>query len=261
MKNFSGEIIALDIGGTKIYGCRYSSSFKVLDEITVRTESGKRTLENITTTISRLKTSKVKAISIAFAGFINPDKGIIIHSPNISGLKNVRLASILKKQFRLPVFIDNDANLFALAESRLKKSTNLLGIIVGTGVGSGIIINNSIYHGHDYLAGEIGHAFANIKGTSVIERLITQKSTSPVHSRHISRWLAGLILTFNPQTIVFGGGIGTHLIRDQKTRIIKEVKNIIKKLNFPARVDIRISQIKNSGALGAAILAQEKLMT
>ena len=64
---------------------------------------------------------------------------------------------IIEKKFKVPVSINNDANCFALGEKHFgKKYNNMVGLIIGTGVGAGIIINGKLYCGHNCGAGEFG---------------------------------------------------------------------------------------------------------
>jgi glucokinase len=87
--------------------------------------------------------------------------------PNLPGWKNVKLKQILEKITRLPVFLDNDANLMSLAEARVgaaKGARYAVCLTLGTGVGGGIIIEKNIYRGANNASGEIGHIPINEKG-------------------------------------------------------------------------------------------------
>lgn len=100
-------------------------------------------------------------------GPIDEKSGVVHFFPNIPGFREVNLKSILERKLRLPVFLDNDAKLMALAEYRLGHARgfkNALCITLGTGVGGGIIIEGSLYRGKDNAAGEIGHVPINEKG-------------------------------------------------------------------------------------------------
>jgi glucokinase len=77
------------------------------------------------------------------------------------------MRDILKKELGLPVLIDNDAKLMALAEYKLgaaKGFYNVLCMTLGTGIGGGLIINGKLYRGFNNAAGEVGHLPINEKG-------------------------------------------------------------------------------------------------
>jgi len=157
------EIIGIDIGATKIAFGRVKiqdTRYKIQDTIKIKTPKERRkAVKVIIENIRKLLTEKVKGIGIGMPGPLDRQRGIIHFAPNLSGWKNLDLKKPLEKEFKIPVFFDNDANCFALAESRFGAAKNLayvVGLTIGSGLGGGIIIDGSIYHGADF-AGEIGH--------------------------------------------------------------------------------------------------------
>ncbi|HEY5714698.1 MAG TPA: ROK family protein, partial [Candidatus Gracilibacteria bacterium] len=156
------HIIGLDIGGTKIYVANYDTELSLISDHQTPTESHKgaeRIYQNILAAIKQVQTPEAKAVGIAWAGFVDKDGQTIRKGPNISGFEDFPLGQRLQKELGLPVVIGNDARLFALAEchTRTPISECLLGIILGTGVGSGLIIKGEIFKGAHNFAGEIGH--------------------------------------------------------------------------------------------------------
>ncbi|MHB1679904.1 MAG: ROK family protein [bacterium] len=106
-----------------------------------------------------LNNINIKAIGISAAGQIEKEKGIITYSPNLNW-KNVHIKEELENSFNIPVFIDNDVKTIAYAEWKLGAGQgikNLICIFIGTGIGSGLIINNKLIDGCSGSAGEIGH--------------------------------------------------------------------------------------------------------
>ncbi|MFH0877683.1 MAG: ROK family protein [Candidatus Omnitrophota bacterium] len=104
--------------------------------------------------------SHMKALGIGLPGPIDFDRGIVLSLTNIRGWNKFALRSYLKKYFSCPIFLENDANCMALAESRLgaaKTASCALCLTLGTGVGGGLILNKKIYRGPFYFGGEIGH--------------------------------------------------------------------------------------------------------
>ncbi|MBI5779080.1 MAG: ROK family protein [Planctomycetes bacterium] len=103
----------------------------------------------------------VRGVGLACPGSIDAERGIILaDSPNLIGWKGTKVKQELEKALKIPVFIDNDANLAGWGEKCWgagKKATNLICLTLGTGVGGGIIIDNQIYRGSHFYAAEIGH--------------------------------------------------------------------------------------------------------
>jgi glucokinase len=107
------------------------------------------------------------SISIAAAGAIDTDNGIITVSPNLPDWVDIPLRDITQAAYGISIFLLNDANAAALGEHRLgagKGSANLIYITVSTGIGGGIIIDNKLYSGTSGSAGEIGHMTIDVNG-------------------------------------------------------------------------------------------------
>lgn len=97
---------------------------------------------------------------VGVAGDIDQENGIVRFSPNMSKWRNIKLKTLLKQSLPQPIVIDNDANAAAWGAYWLDARAevkNLLCITLGTGVGAGIICNETLYRGATGTAGEIGH--------------------------------------------------------------------------------------------------------
>ena len=93
-------------------------------------------------------------------GIVDQERGIVYSSPNFPQWKDVEILKLLKKDIQIPVIIDNDANMFALAELLYgagKGRKNLILLTLGSGIGGGIVIDGKIFHGDRGFAGEVGH--------------------------------------------------------------------------------------------------------
>jgi len=119
----------------------------------------------INTIIAETNTlGKVKGIGIG-APNGNYYDGTIVHAPNLTwgGRKTIKVANILSEKTGLPVTLTNDANAAAVGEMTYGAAIgmkNFIMITLGTGVGSGIVINGQVVYGHDGFAGELGHTTA-----------------------------------------------------------------------------------------------------
>ena len=109
-------------------------------------------------------TGKIKGVGIG-APNGNYYDGTIVHAPNLTwgGRKMIKVAEILSGKLGLPVILTNDANAAAVGEMTYGAAIgmkNFIMITLGTGVGSGIVINGQVVYGHDGFAGELGHTTA-----------------------------------------------------------------------------------------------------
>jgi len=94
-------------------------------------------------------------------------RGTIEHAPNLAWNGIVPLADMFREIYPLPVALTNDANAAAIGEMRFggaKGMRDFIVITLGTGVGSGIVVNGELLYGHDGFAGEIGHAIFDVNG-------------------------------------------------------------------------------------------------
>ncbi|MDR3059884.1 MAG: ROK family protein, partial [Prevotella sp.] len=109
--------------------------------------------------LHQIMTPEVKSIGIGVPSVVDAEKGIVYNVMNIPSWKEVHLKDILEKEFNIPVFVNNDCNCFALGEYHFGEGAgqkDLVAVALGTGVGSGIIIDGKLYNGGNTGAGEIG---------------------------------------------------------------------------------------------------------
>ena len=170
------HIIGIDLGGTnlKIGLCDPSCAIIKKHVLSTGSFDDKEALIGaITASVSvimreaGLAKSAVSGVGIGLPGPVDFDNGVVHFFPNIPGWREVKLRDILRDRLRLKVRVDNDANLMALAESRLgaaRGARNAVCVTLGTGVGGGLIIDGKLFRGSTYAAGEIGHIPINEKG-------------------------------------------------------------------------------------------------
>lgn len=166
--------IGVDLGGTTVKTGLINTDGKILavSKVPTRAEENPDAVigqikKSIREVLSQTNGTPVAGIGIGAPGLIQNPGGIVKSPPNLKGWDVVPLAEIISKEFHLPVEVDNDANVAAVAESKFgagKKYPNFLFIIWGTGVGGGIIMNNHIYRGPTGGAGEVGHISINYEG-------------------------------------------------------------------------------------------------
>ncbi len=161
--------IGIDVGGTNIKVALVSKSGEIIysNSIPTRSEMGyEYTVNNMKQAISTLmeetKSTKndIEGIGFGFPGQVDYKTGMVKNLPNIPGWVNVPIAEIIEKEFGITTKIDNDVRCAALGELNYgagKGCENLICITVGTGIGSGIILNGKLVRGASNAAGEIGH--------------------------------------------------------------------------------------------------------
>ncbi len=159
-------IVGVDIGGTNTEIGFIDSDFNYLSEKTFETESEKGVNEYVDRLVNHINelyqsftnTHELKGIGLA-APNVNFQTGIIENSVNLKW-KNVNLADLMKKYFDVPISVINDANAAALGEQiggSAKGMRNFIVITLGTGLGSGIVVDGNLIYGENGLAGELGH--------------------------------------------------------------------------------------------------------
>ncbi|KKQ95436.1 MAG: Glucokinase [candidate division CPR2 bacterium GW2011_GWC1_39_9] len=156
------QALAIDIGGTKIVSALISKNGLINDS---RMFSTKSTLEEAL--MQQLEEiidcyvsgNEITGIGIAFAGTVDHKKGIVIEPPNF-GFASLHITEILGKKFKVPILVDNDANLATLGEKHhgsAKNSDEVVMLTLGTGIGSGIISAGKLMRGFTGTAAELGH--------------------------------------------------------------------------------------------------------
>ncbi len=157
--------VTVDMGGTQTRAALCDSQGKILKRVqslTPARQGAEAVVENLRRTIRGVWPidDEVKALGVAVPGPLDPWKGIILYSPNIPGWDGYPLAETLRRIFDVEVRIDDDANAAALGEHRFgagKGKSNLVYLTIGTGVGSGFIVDGNLVRGSRGMAGEAGH--------------------------------------------------------------------------------------------------------
>lgn len=300
----SKPVFGIDLGGTKIEGVVLpdSDSIEPIARIRVPTEKEKGA-EHIANQIVKLvrlleEESGIKAekIGIGTPGAIDPPTGLMKNS-NTTCLNGRPFRDELEAALNLPVVMANDANCFAVAEARLgvirKAMPNarvVFGVIMGTGVGGGIVIDGKVINGAQGIAGEWGHSYLDDSGgacycgnTGCVETIISGPAleryyqsltgskivmkeildrykawNDPAAIQTIERLIhffgkatANLINILDPDAIVLGGGLGNIDL------LYTEGREAVKKFVFNPRLDtpfFRPVLGDSAGVFGAAML-------
>ncbi len=159
--------IGIDVGGTNVKIALVDDNGGILysNSVPTRAEMGyEYTVNNIKQAIrdlmSETKVTNIEGIGFDFPGQIDYKNGIVRLAPNIPGWVNIPIAKIIEDEFKIPTRIDNDVHCAALGELNFgagKGCENFICMTVGTGIGSGIVINGKLVRGASNAAGELGH--------------------------------------------------------------------------------------------------------
>jgi glucokinase len=167
--------VALDIGGTKTSGALFTPDGSIVGHsvTTVKSQTYKgeeAVYQNTKSLLEHVMSAgagaQILGIGVGSPGPLDTRRGIIIHAP-LMGWRNFPIVKRLTDDFHLPVCLDNDGNLGALAEQRRGVARGLKNIVymtVSTGCGGGILINGAIYRGAHDGAGEVGHISIDPQG-------------------------------------------------------------------------------------------------
>ena len=162
----TGSYVGVDLGGTKVAAAALSDGD--LGESLVRPtdlSTGEALIEEIADMVSQARRGKLDAVGIGVPSIVEFATGRVISSVNVP-LADVPLRQVLGEQLGVPVFVDNDATVAALAEAHDEElrpiARNLVMLTVGTGVGGGLVLGGRIYRGSTGGAGELGHAIVGL---------------------------------------------------------------------------------------------------
>ena len=272
-------IIGVDIGGTKVQAARINGQEIKQSERTLISAYGteEQVIQEVIATIEKVINNSVSGIGVGVPSIVDVKKGIVYDVHNIPSWKEVHLKKILEEQFNVPVYVNNDANCFAVGEKHFgkgKEFKNMIGLIVGTGMAGGIIINSQLYNGHNCGAGEFGmipyldhyyeyyssgQFFKNKYKTTGAELFSQAKKGEEKalqifneFGKHLGSAVIAILYAYDPEIIILGGSVSKAYDFYKKT--------LWKKLNdFPysptvKRLTIDISENPDIAVLGAAAL-------
>jgi glucokinase len=273
------KVIGIDLGATNIRGAVVSD--EQVSEIISRRIQTKGTKEQVLgdvySLIDALIAPEVKAIGIGVPSVVDVKRGIIYDVIHIPSWKEVHLKELLENRYHIPVFVNNDANCFALGEHYFGKGkgvADMIGLTIGTGLGAGVIINHHLYAGKNCGAGEFGMVdylennyeyycsgsfFKNVYGLNGEDVFKNAKNGDAqalkLYSElgmHLGNAIKLIMYTYDTGLIILGGSV--QLAYEFFEQAMWES---IKTFGFPKSIEgleIKTSALENSGILGAAAL-------
>jgi glucokinase len=168
------QFIGIEIGGSKLQLVRADASFAIQQTLCLEADIGKGATsirQQIEGALEQIRHDRsVSAIGVGFGGPVNHITGKVSLSHQVAGWETFDLRQWLKELTGAPVFIDNDANVAALAEAihGAGKPFNIVFYMtIGSGIGGGLVLNKKIYHGTFPGEAEIGHLRLNKEGDTL----------------------------------------------------------------------------------------------
>lgn len=292
--------IGIDVGGTKIQGSVVDDKGRIVlsERVLTQADKGKRqVIKNIVEVVTHLRINahkRIIGVGISMPGFLHTNGRVAFGGGTLSCLTGVNLKKELSKHIKIPIHVENDARCFALAEALFglgKRNKVVLGVIWGTGIGSGIVINKKIYDGEIGGSGEFGHMLIDperktghvcgcgrrgclemiASGKSITQRYYDAtkkvKTATAIYAAGdklgkqimdesitaMGQALAAMVNILNPGIIIIGGGV-SNLPDSAYKRIEAEIKRCALPILTEGLKIKRYSLSDAAGVIGAAQL-------
>jgi glucokinase len=273
------RVIGIDLGATNIRGAVVSEDL-LSEIISVRIHgdgSVEDVLGDIYQVIDGLIDGGVEGIGIGVPSVVDVAAGIVYDVQYIPSWVEVPLKRLLEARYGKPVFVNNDANCFALGEYYFGKGRgvgSMIGLTIGTGLGGGVIVNGRLYAGYNCGAGEIGllpykdkvleyycsgSFFKNVYGLDGVEvfeaALGGDARALELYAElgvHVGQGIKGVIYAYDPELCVLGGSVSQAYDLFSET-MWKEIRTLVYAKTLE-RIRVEVSELANSGILGAAAL-------
>lgn len=275
-------IIGVDLGGTKVQSARIERGKVQQSWKQLITSAGpaEQVIEEVKAAIAAVMTEEVMAIGIGVPSIVDVEKGIVYDVQNIPSWKEVHLKAVLETAFGLPVYMNNDANCFALGEYHFGKgkgAQDMIGLIVGTGMAAGIIMEGRLVNGRHGGAGEFGmipyldhyleyyasgQFFENIY--QVDAKTVAEAAQSgdaealqryAIFGQHLGNGIKAILYALDPQRIIIGGSVSLAYPLFQEA-LWEELQNFAYQ-PILADLQIEVSEEPMIPVLGAASLCYE----
>jgi glucokinase len=272
-------LIGVDIGGTKISAGRVESGV-----VTQRNhfenpakESSEVIYNVLVKAVEEVITERTVGIGIGVPGLIDVENGIISDLSNIPSWNNYPLKEKIENHFGKPVFLNNDANCYAVGEKYFGEGRgyeNIVALTLGTGLGAGIIVNGRLSSGKNGGTGELcvvkykdsnleaycgGKFFTTNYKTDAYQLSkaahqgdVKAQEAFKAYGRHLGEAIYTVLATLDPDIIILGGSIANAF-----SFFEKEMYKVISA--YPVQkvvqdVVIKVGSLTDSAILGAAAL-------
>ncbi|MCK7477248.1 MAG: ROK family protein [Candidatus Moduliflexus flocculans] len=272
-------IVGVDLGGTNVRAGRVvDGRLAEVRSVPVRGRSSEEdVLEDLFGAVDAVMRDEVAGIGAGVPSVIDLKTGTVYDVQNIPSWKKVPLKTRLEERYRRPVFVNNDANCFAAGEKvfgKIRPYDSAVGLIVGTGLGSGVIANGRLYSGANCGAGEFGmlpyldrnfEAYASgqffervhgATGRELAARAAAGEAKALVlfaeFGRHLGEAVKAVCYAVDPEIIVLGGSVSKSYAFFQAG--LWEAFGTYAYSLARERLKIEVSETEGIAILGAAAL-------
>ncbi len=272
-------LLGVDLGGTNVrVGLVEKDSLVKVESTAIRkTENATDVVNDISGLIERFNRDAISGIGVGVPSVVDVERGIVYDVQNIPSWKEVPLKDLLEKNFSIPVYVNNDANCFAVGEKyfgKAKNYENIVGLIIGTGLGAGLVINGKLYAGRNCGAGEFGtipfrgknyeyfcsgQFFVNEHNTTGEELAARAENGDKEALGILSEFGANvgeaiklIVYSVDPEIIILGGSVSKSF-----NLFKKDLYASLNTFAYPksvANLAIEVSEVQNVAILGAAAL-------
>jgi glucokinase len=277
------NLIGVDLGGTNIRAGKIIDN-KIVHLARVSTPSKgtvEEVMDKIYSIIDECIDAGTSSIGVGVPSVVDVDKGIVYDVVNIPSWKVVPLKEMLEARYKVPVYVNNDANCFVVGEKYFGKAVhqkNIVGITLGTGLGCGLIFNGKLYEGSNCGAGEFGNVpylshnveyycsgqfFTDEKKVSAIDIFNKAKKGDvkaiqifDEYGFHLGEVLKSILYAYDPEVIILGGSV-TQSFEFFKDAMFHALQNFAFS-SVLANLKIDVSELENSAIFGAAALPMIK---
>jgi glucokinase len=278
------KVIGIDLGATNIRAGLVQGSVihNIQSKRIDRAGKVEDVLADFYLLIDALLDKEVSAIGIGVPSVVDLEKGIVYDVQHIPSWKEVPLKEIVEAKYKIPVFVNNDANCFALGEFHFGKGRgkeNMIGLTIGTGLGAGAIVNKHLYAGPNCGVGEFGmvdyldhnyeyyasgqyfeHVY-HLNGEEVFLSAQTGDQQAQQYfaelGTHLGNAIKLIMYTYDASYIVLGGSVRHAYPYFQKN--MWERIHTFAYAHSVANLKIELSELENAGILGAAGLYLDQL--
>jgi len=162
-------VCAVDLGGTNLRAANINRCGAIQDRVKLKTPQTDNPQEIVAAIASAVaqcsshaaqRDENIQAVSVVVPGSVNSSTGLVVNAPNVPSIVGFDLTAALESGLARPVLIENDANAAAVGElwkGAARGRRTIVCFTLGTGVGSGVILNGEVWRGIDGTGGEIGH--------------------------------------------------------------------------------------------------------
>ncbi|HEV8298369.1 MAG TPA: ROK family protein [Acidimicrobiales bacterium] len=289
-------MLGLDVGGTKVLGVSLDDAGAVVRELKWPTPVAAGDLVDALVSAACELAPQPSAVGIGIAGLVGRD-GRIRVSPHVSQAEHLDLPGELRAALGVPIVVENDANVAAWGEARAgagRGEDDVVLVTLGTGIGTGLVVDGRLVRGAHGFAGEGGHVIVDRDGPlhvtglpgawehyasgTALGELARARGLAPsgeglaslvgagdaaaldtldAYAREVAIGVADLVAVLDPAVVILAGGV-SEIGEPLRARVESHLPSLLIGAKFRSRLRIVLAELgERAGAIGAALLAAD----